>query len=128
MSVDLLAEAMNIIKTNSQVGKSRCTVKYSNLILKVLEIMKSNGYVESFEVIEDGKGNKINVKLSGKINNCGVIKPRAPVKRQEWYKAEEQYLPGVGIGIIIVSTPKGIMTNREAEERKLGGRMIGFVY
>ncbi|MGB9719169.1 MAG: 30S ribosomal protein S8 [Candidatus Anstonellales archaeon] len=128
MSVDLLAEAMNIIKTNSHVGKSRCTVKYSKLIMKVLEIMKNNGYIEEFEVVEDGKGNKITVKLSGKINNCGVITPRTSVKRHEWYKTEEQYLPGVGIGIIIVSTPKGVVTNREAQEMKSGGRLIGFVY
>ncbi len=128
MSVDLLAEAMNIIKTNSHVGKSGCTVKHSKLIVKVLEIMKSNGYIEEFEVVEDGKGNKIKVKLSGRINNCGVITPRASVRRQEWYKTEEQYLPGVGIGIIIVSTPKGVVTNREAQEMKLGGRLIGFVY
>lgn len=128
MSVDLLAEAMNIIKTNSHVGKSGCTVKYSKLIMQVLEIMKSNGYVEEFGVVEDGKGGKIDVRLSGKINNCGVIKPRASVKRHEWYKIEEQYLPGVGIGIIIVSTLKGVVTNREAQKMKLGGRLIGFVY
>jgi small subunit ribosomal protein S8 len=128
MSVNLLAEAMNIIKTNSRVGKRMCTVKYSKLIVKVLELMKSNGYIEDFEVVEDGKGNKIKVMLSGRINNCGVITPRASVKRQEWYKTEEQYLPGVGIGIIIVSTPKGVITNRQAQEMKLGGRLIGFVY
>ncbi|MGC9005835.1 MAG: 30S ribosomal protein S8, partial [Candidatus Micrarchaeia archaeon] len=102
--------------------------KYSKLIMKVLEIMKNNGYIEEFEVVEDGKGNKITVKLSGKINNCGVITPRTSVKRHEWYKTEEQYLPGVGIGIIIVSTPKGVVTNREAQEMKSGGRLIGFVY
>jgi small subunit ribosomal protein S8 len=51
-----------------------------------------------------------------------------PVKRTEWAKMEQQYIPGVGIGLLIVSTPEGVMTNTEAEKKHIGGRLIAYVY
>ena len=68
------------------------------------------------------------VKLNGRIINCGVVKPRFAVKRTEITEYEEQYIPAVGVGILIICTPKGLMTNVEAEKERTGGRLVAYVY
>lgn len=126
--VDHLADALNTIKTHEYVGQRRCTVKATKLIGEVLNLLKVHKYLKDFKKVDDGRGGYFEVELSGRINDCGVIKPRFPVKRNEWTKTEEQYIPGIGIGLLIVSTSQGIMTNTEAENKKIGGRLLAYVY
>ncbi|MEM3422425.1 MAG: 30S ribosomal protein S8 [Candidatus Bilamarchaeaceae archaeon] len=126
--VDYLADALNTIKTHEYVGQKRCTIKASKLVGEVLRILKERKYLKDFKFIDDGRGGLFEVELDGRINNCGVIKPRFPVKKNEWAKTEERYIPGVGIGLLIVTTPFGIMTNEDAENRKIGGRLLAYVY
>ena len=64
----------------------------------------------------------------GKVNSCGAIKPRFAVKTTEWNKWEQRYIPSRDFGLLIVSTPKGIMTNRDAKGKNTGGRLIAYVY
>ncbi len=128
MAVDYLADALNTIKTHEMVGQRDCSVKASNLIGEVLKVLKIHGYIEDYKFIDNGRGGYFNVNLAGRINNCGVIKPRFPVKRTQWPATEQQYIPGVGIGLLIVSTPQGIMTNSEAEKNHTGGRLLAYVY
>ena len=128
MSFDRVADMFNIIKTHEQKGKKECKVPYSKLIEGILKTMKEHDYIENYEYVDDGKGGYFTVKLKGKINTCSAIKPRHPVKKAEWFSIESKYLPAVGIGILIVSTPKGVMTNEEAKKHGIGGRLLGFVY
>jgi len=62
------------------------------------------------------------------MNNCGVVKPRFSTKCTNFEKWEKRYLPAKDFGIILISTPKGIMTHIEAKEKKLGGRLIAYCY
>jgi small subunit ribosomal protein S8 len=126
--MDILADALNTMKTHEIAGQRHCTVKASKLIAKVLDILKSEGYINSFRLREDGRGNKYDVELAGKINEAGVVKPRFPVKKGEWPKFEQRFLPAYNIGVIIVSTSKGVLTNVEANEQGVGGRLIAYVY
>ncbi len=128
MSVDYLADALNTIKTHENVGQRQCTVKATKLVANILDVLKQHKYIEDFKFNNDGRGGFYNVALGGRINNCGVIKPRFPVKRHDWAKEEQQYIPGVGVGLLIVSTSQGIMTNTEADKRKVGGRLLVYVY
>jgi small subunit ribosomal protein S8 len=57
-----------------------------------------------------------------------VIQPRFFVKKDEYEKWEKRYLPARGFGIMIVSTSKGVMSQKEAESLKIGGRLLGYVY
>ncbi len=126
---DPLADALTNIKNHEMVGKLELTIyPASKLLLKVLEIMQRHGYVKEFEFIDDGREGMVRVKLAGKITDCGAIKPRFPVKKDEWTKWEKQFLPARGIGILIVSTPEGLMTQYEAQEKGLGGVLIAYVY
>ncbi|KXB01054.1 30S ribosomal protein S8 [candidate division MSBL1 archaeon SCGC-AAA259O05] len=129
MTKDLLANSMATIKNHEEVRKKEVLIEpASRLIKDVLEIMKEEDYIEDFEYIEDGKAGKLRVNLSGNINDCGVIKPRFSVNEDEFEKWEKRYLPAAGFGILIVSTPEGVMSGKEAEDRGKGGRLLAFVY
>jgi len=90
--------------------------------------MQKAGYIGEFEVIDDGRSGKIRVQLLGRINDCGVIKPRFPVKKNEYTEWEKKYLPGRDIGLLIVSTSKGLMSNIEAKKLGIGGFLIAYVW
>ena len=126
--VDHLADALNTLKTHEIVGQEGCTVRATRLIERILALLKEHGYVKDYKRLDDGRGGYYEVELDGRINDCGVIKPRFPVKRNEWAGKEEQYIPGVGVGLLIVSTSQGIMTNADAEEKKIGGRLLAYIY
>lgn len=126
---DVLANALATIKNNEMRGKSECIIyPSSKLVLAVLSVMRRTGYVGDFEYIEDGRGGKIRVQLLGKVNKCGAIKPRFPVKRKELNKWRERYLPARDVGILILSTPYGVLNDREAEEKGVGGVLLAYVY
>ncbi len=110
-------------------NKKECMViPASKLAREVLKVLQKRRYVGEFEFIEDGVGGKLKVQLLGKINRCGVISPRFPVKSPKLVDWEHRYLPAVGVGTLIVSTPGGVMSHSEAQEKGLGGRLIGYVY
>ncbi len=126
--VDVLADTINKIKVYESKGMYECDVPATKLIRAVLEKMKEKSYIAGFEEVKEGKFKKIRVKLSKKINDIGVIKPRYPVTLGTYQKFEERYIPSVNFGILIVSTSDGIMTNNEAKQKKVGGRLLAYVY
>lgn len=127
--VDPLADALNAIKNAEMAGKREITIyPASKLLLRVLEIMQKHGYIKEFEFIDDGREGMVRVVLAGTVTKCGAIRPRYAVKKDEWVDWEKQYLPARGIGILIVSTPEGLMTHEEAKQKGLGGRLIAYVY
>ena len=68
------------------------------------------------------------LNLIGKVNACGVIKPRYPVKLENFEEVEKNYLPAKDFGVVIVSTPEGIMTHETALEKKTGGVLLAYCY
>ena len=125
---DHLADALNTIKTHELVGQNVCTVRYTKLIGEILKVLKDHRYLKEYKKIENGRGDLFEISLDGRINDCGVIKPRTPVKRHGWAQKEQQYIPGYGVGLLIVSTPNGIMTNSDADKKRVGGRLLAYVY
>lgn len=127
--IDPLADAMATLKNAEMVGKVECTIKpASKVIGNILKVMKDHGYIEEFEFIDDNRAGVYRVKLSGRINSCGVIRPRFSVKRTEFEKWEKRFLPAKNFGIIIVSTTQGVMSQQEALERNIGGVLLAYVY
>ena len=129
MSDDTLANSLSTIKNHSEIRKSEFEISpASNLIESILEVMKGEGYVDGFEHIDDGKGGRLDVKMAGNINDCGVIKPRFSVEHDNFEKWEKRYLPAEGFGILAVSTPDGVISHKEAKEKDKGGRLLAFFY
>ena len=127
--MDPLADALTNIRNNELQVNDSCVISLaSNLIGHVLGVMQKESYIGNFELVEDGMAGKFNVELLGNINKCGVIKPRHAVKKDEFEKFEKRYLPAKNFGILIVTTPEGIMTHTEAKERGIGGRLLAYMY
>jgi small subunit ribosomal protein S8 len=126
---DTLAMALSNIWNAEKIGKKDCLAGIaSNMLKNVLKIFKENDYIKDFEVVDDGKAGIIKVYLNGNINKCGVVKPRFAVKKQGFEKFEKRYLPAKDMGMILVSTPKGLMTHTQTKENKIGGKLIAYVY
>ncbi len=126
---DPLAKVLNAVDTAEKLGKPEIVIgPTSKVITGVLRIMQSKGLLGEFEMVENGRGGLYRVALTHRINKCGVIKPRFPVKVREYEAWEKRYLPAAGLGSLIVSTSKGMMTHRDAKKKNLGGKLIAYVY
>jgi len=126
---DPLANALSQMKNAELKGKGTCTIKPSSkLIERVLNLLKEKGYVGEFEHIKDEKAGLFQVKLIGNINNCGVIKPRYPVKKDELEKWESHYLPAQDFGLLILTTTEGVLSHNEAKKNGIGGKLLAYVY
>ncbi len=126
--VDVFADAINKIKVYENAGMYECSVPSTKLLKAVLAKMQENNYIKGFEELKEGKFNSLKVTLSKRINDIGVIKPRYPVSREQLQRYEMRYIPSRDFGILIVSTSEGIMTNKEASTKNIGGRLIAYVY
>ena len=100
----------------------------SKIIKEVLGVMKNSNYIGNFEELQNGRGNSIKVNLIGNINKCGVVKPRYSVKKDQFEKFEKRYLLAKDMGILIISTPSGIMPHMEAKKKNIGGRLLAYCY
>lgn len=128
MSVDTLSNAMLNIKNAERVGKKFCEIRASKLVGNVLKVMKNHSYIKDYEFVKENVGGKFVVELTGNINDCGAIRPRFSSKATEYEFYEKRYLPARGFGILIVSTTRGVMSQKEARELGLGGALLAYVY
>ena len=130
--MDPLANALTTI-VNCEMRRRKEAVIWpaSKLIAMVLRTMQKYGYVGEFEYIDDGRWGKIKVQLLGRVNKAGVIKPRFSVTYNElrsmpyWLR---RYLPSRDIGILVISTSKGVLSHREALDMRIGGVLLAYVY
>jgi small subunit ribosomal protein S8 len=126
---DQLSNVLSQINSYEKVGKKEVVTKSnSKIIKKVLSIMQEYKYLGSLEEIKDSKGDLLRIHLLGTINKTGVIKPRFSVKRETYEKFEKRFLPAKDFGILVISTPQGMMSHTEAKKKKLGGKLISYCY
>ncbi|MBU0460168.1 MAG: 30S ribosomal protein S8 [Nanoarchaeota archaeon] len=126
---DPLAAALTKISNAERVGKREVVLKpASKMIKKVLTLMNEHNYLGQFDEVIDGTGGKLKVNLLGNINKCGVIKPRFSTQKKEFEKWEKRYLPAKDFGIILVSTPQGIVTHNQAKKMNTGGKLLAYCY
>ncbi|MEB2836262.1 MAG: 30S ribosomal protein S8 [Desulfurococcales archaeon] len=130
--LDTLANALATIYNAEMRGKREAIIMpASKLIASVLRVLQREGYIGNFEYIDDGRWGKFRVELLGRINKIGVIKPRFPVSYRELARMPEwlrKYLASRDIGVLIISTSKGVMTHKEAIQNKIGGVLLAYVY
>ncbi|MGC9310583.1 MAG: 30S ribosomal protein S8 [Candidatus Aenigmatarchaeota archaeon] len=128
MRHDLLADVFSAIKNAEAVGKSETIVESSILVKNLLDLLKEKGYIRGYEVLPENNYHKFKVKLSGKINELSVVKPRISFGKDDIIKYKFRFLPGENVGHLLVSTPKDAITTDREVEGKVGGIIIGFVY
>ena len=126
---DTLSNALSKIYDYERVGKKEVVILPSSKVIKqILDLMNEKNYLGKYELTGTNRGEVIKLNLIGKINKCGVIKPRFSVKKDGFEKFEKRFLPAQNFGVLIVSTSKGIMLHEEAREKGLGGKLLAYVY
>jgi len=128
MKHDLLSDVLSAIKNGDKSGKRETITSFSRSVKDVLLIFQKHNYIGDFEYIDDKRAGKVKIQLLGKINDCNSIRPRFYVRKDEYEKYEKRFLPAVGLGFLIVSTPEGVLTHNIAKEKGLGGSLLAFIY
>jgi small subunit ribosomal protein S8 len=127
--MDTLSNGLTTILNNAMRNKRECVISpASKLLGRVLRVMQLNGYVGEFEFVDDGRSGKFRVQLLGRINKCGAVKPRFQLRADEIEAWEKRFLPSRDVGILVISTPQGVVSHKEAKEKKVGGRLLAFTY
>jgi small subunit ribosomal protein S8 len=125
MSQDIVADTLNQIMNAKKAGKNEVTVKrHSKFLMSVLAIGKLRGYIKEYSI----EGRNLTIVLGPKLNKCLAIKPRYLVRVDEVMKYVRRYLPSRDMGVVIISTDKGLMTHHTAIENNLGGGIIAYFY
>lgn len=134
MTNDSLSDMLTRIRNAAMVGHPSVAVQASKLNQRVAEILKDEGYLDAYQVVEvDGKKMlNLTLRYSGerrarKPAVTGLVRVSKPGKRIYVPKTE---IPRVlsGMGIAILSTPKGVMTGSQARRLGVGGEVLCYVY
>ena len=128
---DPIADMLTRIRNGNMVGHEKVDIPGSNIKRAIAEILKEEGYIRDAEFIPDNKQGTIRVHLKYGQNNQRIITGLKRISKpglRVYASAEE--LPRVlgGLGIAIVSTSHGLMTDRKARQNKVGGEVICYVW
>jgi len=127
--MDTLSNGLTAIMNNELRNKRDCVISpASKLLGRVLRVLQLSGYIGEFEFIDDGRSGKFKVQLLGRVNKCGAIKPRYSVSADGFENWEKTFLPARDVGILVISTPLGVLSHKEAREKNVGGRLLAYVY
>ncbi len=126
MSQDIVADALNMIKNAKKAGKKTIKInKISNLFIEILKIMKEEKAINRYKI--DKQTKSVQVTISD-LFECKAIKPRFTVKLKDIEKYKRRYLASRNLGVLLISTNKGLLTHKEAENEKIGGCLIAYFY
>jgi small subunit ribosomal protein S8 len=128
MKHDPVADMFCVIKNSERTGRKECLVHVSSMIGEILRVMEAHKYIGKFELVPGERGKRYRIGLLGRINDCNVVRPRFSVKKNEFIKWEKRFLPASDTGLLIVTTPTGVMDHKKAKEKETGGKLLGFVY
>ena len=129
---DPIADMLTRIRNANRTGRKQVSIPKSKICVGIANVLKSEGYVEDFEVLDGGTPTggvqgAINIKLRYTLDGEKVIHEIDRVSKpgRRVYKAVGE-LPSVlnGLGITIVSTSKGVMSDREARKANVGGELL----
>ena len=128
---DVIADMLTRIRNANDAKHETVDIPASNMKKAIAEILFSEGYIKSYTVVEDGKQGIIRVTLKYTAGKQKVIHGLRRVSKpglRIYSNCED--LPKVlgGLGIAIISTSKGIMTDKKAREANVGGEVLAFVW
>lgn len=130
---DLVADVITRLRNAQRAGHKTCTVHYSKMSSSILGVLKTEGFVSDFEKIDSEKGKFNMFKVYLKYTDIGLPvitnTKRVSTSGRRMY-ARANKLPKVhsGLGISIVSTSQGVMTDKEARKKGIGGEILATVY
>lgn len=128
---DTIADMLTRIRNANSAKHPTVDVPASNMKKQIAQILVDEGYIKSFRVIDDDKQDVIRITLKYTENKSQVITGLRRVSKPGLrIYSNSKDMPKVmkGLGIAIVSTSKGIMTDREARKNNVGGEVLAFVW
>ena len=124
---DPIADMLTRIRNANRVGRKLVQIPKSKICTGIAQVLKDEGYIEEFDKVEDGKQGQLRIRLKYAMNGgkvIHVIDRQSKPGRRVYRKVED--LPNVlnGMGIAVVSTSKGVMSDRIAREQNVGGELL----
>jgi small subunit ribosomal protein S8 len=128
---DAIADMLTRIRNASSAKHETVDIPASNIKKDIAQILLDEGYIKKFDIIEDGKQGIIRVTLKYSMNKQSVISGIKRISKPglRVYVGKEE-LPKVlgGLGVAIISTSRGVMTDEKARQDGVGGEVLAFVW
>lgn len=128
---DVIADMLTRIRNANDAGHPEVIIPCSNIKKEIARTLKEEGYIQDFEILEDNKQGNIKIYLKYGPNKKKVITGIKRISKPglRIYAGKDE-IPKVmgGLGTVIMSTSKGIMTDKQARKEKIGGEVICYVW
>ena len=128
---DSIADMLTRIRNANSAKHDSVKVPASNMKKAIAQILVDEGYIKSFTVEEDGKQGMMEIQLKYGANKSPVITGLRRVSKpglRIYSNCEDMPKVMRGLGTVIVSTPKGVMTDKEARKQNVGGEVLAFIW
>ncbi len=127
---DPIADLLTRIRNASNAKHERVDVPASKMKNEIARLLKEGGYVKNFKVIDDKKQGILRIYLKYDEENKGILNVRRISRPGRRVYVDSLHIPKVlnGLGISILSTSKGILTDKEARKSNVGGEVLCYVW
>ena len=128
---DVIADMLTRIRNANDAKHETVDIPESNLKKSIAQILLDEGYIKNFQIVEDGKQGIIRVTLKYAAGKQKVIHGLRRVSKpglRIYSNCEDMPRVMNGLGIAIVSTSKGVMTDKKARQNNVGGEVLAFVW
>jgi small subunit ribosomal protein S8 len=131
MMSDPIADLLTRIRNASRAEHEKVDIPASKLKLRIAELLKGEGFIKNYRLIEDNKQGTLRVYLKYGAGNekmiAGLVRVSRPGRRVYVAKDEIPSILG-GMGVAILSTSRGVMTDRESRKQQVGGEVLAYVW
>jgi small subunit ribosomal protein S8 len=131
MHSDPIADLLTRIRNASRAEHEKVDIPSSRLKVRIAEILKEEGFIKNFRILEDGKQGVLRVYLKYGAGNekmiSGLVRVSTPGRRV--YVGHDE-IPSIlaGMGVAMLSTSRGVLTDRVARKQKVGGEVLAYVW
>ena len=127
---DVIADMLTRIRNASNAKHETVDIPASNMKKSIADILVKEGYVKGYNIVEDGKQGiiRVTLKYNGKDKAIKGLRRVSKPGLRIYASCEDMPRVMSGLGVAIVSTSKGIMTDKEARKNNIGGEVIAFVW
>jgi small subunit ribosomal protein S8 len=129
--MDPIADMLTIIRNGCRARKMEVTAPYSRLKTEILRVLLEDGFINNFSLDSEKKPRRITIMLKYAKDGQSVIRDLKRVSKcsRRVYVSKDD-IPSVlaGLGTAILTTPQGVLSDREARKKNVGGEVIAYVY
>ncbi|MBI4638451.1 MAG: 30S ribosomal protein S8 [Candidatus Rokubacteria bacterium] len=131
MKSDPIADMLTRIRNASRAEHEKVDIPASRLKVRIAELLKDEGFIKNFRVLEENPPGTLRVYLKYGASNekmiSGLVRVSTPGRRV--YVTHDK-IPSIlgGMGVVLVSTSRGVVTDRDARKQKVGGEVLAYVW